>query len=219
MRIVVQEWERVLVHRDGRFERELGPGRHRLRRWRRRRTRVSVRPRLLVVPAQEVLTADGLAVKVGLTATVRVAEARRWHETVDDPEAFVYTALQLALREATSARALDELLTARASVGEELGAGVGPVAAEVGLAVDRVAVRDLMVPAELRRAAAETAAVRAQGLASLERARAEVAALRAMSNAASMLDSRPGLLMLRTLQAVESGGATLVLHAPAEPTA
>ena len=32
MKVIVQEWERVLVYRDGRFETELGPGRHRRRR-------------------------------------------------------------------------------------------------------------------------------------------------------------------------------------------
>ena len=73
MRVVVQERERVLVHRDGRCVEELGAGRHRRSRRRRRLVRVAVRPRLLVVPGQEVLTADGLAVKVSLTVTCRTA--------------------------------------------------------------------------------------------------------------------------------------------------
>ncbi len=90
MRIVVQEWERVLLYRDGRFEEVLEPGRHRRLRWRRRRVRVVVRPRLLVVPGQEVLTADGLSVKVSLTVACRTADPRRWHESVEDADGFVY---------------------------------------------------------------------------------------------------------------------------------
>ena len=59
--------------------------------------------------------------------------------------------------------------------------------------------------------AAEAATARAHGLAALERARGEVAATRALANAARMLTDNPGLLQLRTLQAVETGGATVVL--------
>lgn len=219
MRVVVQEWERVLVYRDGRFERELEPGRHSVRRWRRRTVRVGVRPRIFVVPLQEVLTADGLSIKVSLTSTVRVVAARVWHEAVEDPGAFVYTALQIALREAVAARTLEGLLADRSEVPEHLGAAVAPTAAAVGLAVDRLAVRDVVVPAELRRAAAEAATARAQGLAALERARSEVAATRALANAAKLIDSQPGLLQLRTLQAVEAGGATVVLSADSSGTA
>ena len=211
MRIVVQEWERVLLYRDGRFEQELGPGRHRRLRWRRRRVRVSVRPRLLTVAGQEVLTADGLSVKASLLVRCRVEDPRRWHERVEDSDAFLYGALQVAVRESIASRTLDELLSARTALASELVAAVAAAATDLGLAVDDVAVRDLMVPAELRRAAAEAATARAQGMAVLERARAEVAATRALVNAAKLVSDHPGLLQLRTLQAVEAGRATVVL--------
>ena len=211
MKVVVQEWERVLAYRDGRFEELLGPGRHRRRRMRRRVVRVQVRPRLLVVPAQEVLTSDGLSVKVSLSAVVRTADPRRWHEAVEDADSFVYAALQIGLREAVSGRTLDELLGARDSLGDDVRTRVQDAAEAVGVAIDSLALRDVMVPAELRRAAAEVATARAQGQAVLERARSEVAATRALANAARMIAEQPALLQLRTLQAVEAGGATVVL--------
>lgn len=219
MRIVVQEWERVLLYKDGRFTEELGPGRHRRPMRRHRVVRVVVRPRLLVVPAQEVLTSDGLSVKISLTATCRTADPRRWHEAVEEPDAFVYAALQIAVREAVAHRTLDELLTARTALPEEMLPAVRETAETVGVVLDTLAVRDVMVPAELRRAAAEVATARARGLAALERARSEVAATRALANAARMVAEHPGLLQLRTLQAVEAGGATVVLTAdrPAGP--
>lgn len=217
MRIVVQEWERVLVYRDGRFQRELVPGRHRVPRWRHRTVRVGVRPRLLVVPLQEVLTADGLSVKVSLTSTVRVVAARTWHEAVETPDAFLYTALQIALREAVAGRTLDELLTDRTEVPEQMRAAVAGAASAVGLAVEGLALRDVVVPAELRHAAADLATARAQGLATLERARSEVAATRALANAAKLVETHPGLLQLRALQAVEAGGATVVLTTDGAP--
>ncbi|MDK3255876.1 SPFH domain-containing protein [Blastococcus capsensis] len=211
MQIVVQEWERVLLYRDGRFEAILGAGRHRRVRWRRRRVRVLIRPRLLVVPSQEVLTADGLSVKVSLTVAVRTADPRRWYEAVEDADGFVYAGLQIALREAVGARTLDELLAARGALPDDLRSLVGGSAEAVGVAIDSLSLRDVMVPAELRRAAAEVATARAQGQAALERARSEVAATRALANAARMVAEQPALLQLRTLQAVAAGGATVVL--------
>jgi regulator of protease activity HflC (stomatin/prohibitin superfamily) len=77
--------------------------------------------------------------------------------------------------------------------------------------IDSLALRDVMVPAELRGAAAEVSTARAQGRVTLERARSEVAATRALANAARMIADQPALLQLRTLQAVEAGGATVVL--------
>ena len=161
MRIVVQEWERVLLYRDGRFEEALEPGRHRRLRWRRRRVRVAVRPRLLVVPGQEVLTADGLSVKVSLAVACRTADPRLWHEAVEDADAFVYAALQVALREAVAGRTLDELLTARDAVPADVRQRAATAAEAVGVVVDSLALRDVMVSAELRRAAAEVATARA----------------------------------------------------------
>lgn len=211
MKIVVQEWERILLYRDGRFEELLEAGRHRRSRRRRSVVRVLVRPRLLVVPSQEVLTVDGLSVKVSLTAAVRTSDPRRWYEAVEHSDGFVYAALQIALREAVGARTLDELLAARSALPDDVLAGAGAAAEAVGIVVDSLSVRDVMVPAELRRAAADVAVARAQGQAALERARSEVAATRALANAARMVAEQPALLQLRTLQAVEAGGATVVL--------
>ena len=216
MAIVVPEWERVLVYRDGRFEVLLEPGRHRRRRWRRTSVRVAVRPRLLSVAGQEVLTADGLTVKVSLLVRLRVEDPRRWHEAVEDPDAFVYAALQVAVRESVAARTLEELLGAREALSTELLLSVATTATSVGVAIEAVDVRDLMVPSELRRAATEVATARAAGLAALERARGEVAATRALANAARLIADQPALLQLRTLQAVEVGGATVVLHTAPE---
>lgn len=55
-------------------------------------------------------------------------------------------------------RDLDELLADRAEASDQLRAAVASTAASVGLAVDALALRDVVVPAELRHAAAEVEA-------------------------------------------------------------
>lgn len=212
MKVVVRTWESVLVYRDGRLEKALTPGRHRLRRRRRELLRFDLRPGLVPVPGQELLTADGLSAKVSLLARVRVVDARLAHEAAQDGLAEAYAALQVALRAEVAARTLEELLADRDRLGVAVAEAVAPAVAALGREVESVAVRDVMVPGELRLAALRVVTARQEGLASLERARGETAALRSLANAARLAQDNPALLTLRTLRAVETGGATVVLH-------
>lgn len=213
MKVVVRQFETVLVYRDGVQERALGPGRHRLRRRRRELVRFDLRPELVLVTNQEILTADGLAPRVTLAARVRVVDAGLAHEAAQDGAAELYVALQVALRNRVAARTLEELLAAREALVAEVAQDVAPAAAAVGREVVEVAARDLAVPAELRYAAARVVVARQEGLAALERARGETAALRSLANAARLAQDVPALMQLRTLRAVETGGATVVLRA------
>jgi regulator of protease activity HflC (stomatin/prohibitin superfamily) len=212
VRVVVREWERVLVYKDGRFTGQLEAGRHRLRRHRRELVRMDLRSRLVPVPGQELLTVDAMSVKISLVARLRVADVRVAHESVQDSFSEAYTALQVALRGEVAARTLEQLMAAREELGDRVAAASAAAITAVGLVVDGVAVRDVMVAAELRQAALRVVTARQEGLASLERARGETAALRALANAAKLAQDNPALLALRTLRAVETGGATVVLR-------
>jgi regulator of protease activity HflC (stomatin/prohibitin superfamily) len=217
MRVVVREWESVLVYRDGRLEKALPQGRHRI--WLRRRelVRFDLRPGATVVPGQELLTADGLSVRVSLVARVRVTDPQAAHEAVQDPWAELYTAVQVALRTEVAARTLEDLLGGRDGLGELVRAAAAPAVEAIGRALERVDVRDVMVPAELRQATLRVVTARQEGLAALERARGETAALRSLANAARLAQDTPALLALRTLRAVETGNATVVLRQDAQP--
>lgn len=80
-----------------------------------------------------------------------------------------------------------------------------------------MALRDLVLPAEVRRMVTELERARREGLVALERARGEQAALRSLANAARLLKGNPELHALRVLQALASSPGkvppTLVLGA------
>ncbi len=217
MKVVVRQWESVLVYRDGCFVAPLGPGRHRLRAGRRELFRVDLRTRLLGLPGQELLTSDGLTVKVSLAVRVRVVDPRLSVEAVQDGDAEVYSALQVALRNVVAPRTLDEVLADRDVLGAAVGELAAPAVVAVGRSLEGVAVKDVMVPGELRLAALRVLTAKQEGFASLERARGETAALRSLANAAKLAQDNPSLLALRTLRAIETGGATVVLRADGQP--
>jgi len=210
-RVTVMEWERVVRYERGRLVGVLEPGRH----WVRgpsRLLRVDLRQRTLTMPLQEVLTTDGLAVRLSLAAQWRVVDAVAFVSTAESAPDALYVQLQLALRAPVAATPVADLVADRGAVLDQVVDAVRPAALSLGIALDRVAVRDLTFPAELRSLFAEVVRARQESLASLERARGEQAALRSLANTAALIEQHPSLLRLRTLQAVEAGRATVLLH-------
>lgn len=196
--VIVNAWERAVVLRDGAIVRVAEPGRHRRRR--REQWRVlDVRPRLLVIPPQEVLTADGLQVRVSLFLSFGVADPALWLTGSADVHAELHALAQRALRTVVASHTLDEMLAARETLTAEL-PSIREAAARFGVDVTAFEVRDLTLPQELRSAFASTALAKAEGQAKLEHARAEAAAVRSLANTAQVLEAHPSILQLRALE-------------------
>lgn len=213
-RITVQEFQRGVLHQSGAAPVVLGPGRHRYRGLRSTLALVDLRPTLLRVTGQEVLTSDGVGVRAAVVVRYAVTDALRWVLSGDDVTAGadrLHLSAQLAIRDVVATRSAEDLLTARAEVGASLAERVRAEAADVGAEVQAVELRDLSFPGELRRSFAQVALARQEAAASLERARGETATLRSLANAARTLDGNPTLRELRALLAVERTGGTLVL--------
>ncbi|WP_170323949.1 slipin family protein [Cryptosporangium phraense] len=210
-KVTVMEYERVVTYVDGVRGAVLGPGRHGYRAGRTTLVRIDLRPALLTVPGQELLTADGLTVKVSALVSWRVADPAGYHASAERPLDVLYAAVQTVLRDRVAGLALEAAIRDRGALGDGLTAPVAAAAEAVGIAVDSVAVKDLMLGAELRRAFAETALTVERGRAELERARSEAAALRTLANAARLVEEHPSLLHLRTLQVAADPGTTVVL--------
>jgi regulator of protease activity HflC (stomatin/prohibitin superfamily) len=218
--VTVMDWERVLRFEDGRFAELLGPGRHRYRRRRTVLRTVDMRPGTLVVPGQELLTSDGITVKVSVMATWHVSDPVAYVTGAQSADHLLYAALQIAVRDRVAATTLDDALAHRDRLSAGLADAAGEEIAHVGITLTSALVKDLMLPGELRRAATETMLAREAGRAELERARAEAAALRTMANAAKLLEEHPALLHLRTIQAAGTPGTTIVLSPnPDQPVA
>src|SRR5262249_13461698 len=130
----------------------------------------------------------------------------------------VYNVTQLALRNVVSSVAAESLLTQRLDIAPQLLARVRPETANTGITVHAVEVKDVMLPAELKRAYGDVLKAKQEGQVALERARGESAALRNLANAARVLEGNPALMNLRVLQSLataQSAGNTLVLGMPA----
>jgi len=211
-RVTVYEFERGLRYRNGRFVGTVQPGTHWIARRATSITRVDVRPYVLSVPGQELLTSDGIGIKVSLVAGVEVVDPAAAVNQVQNYTTTLYTLLQVALRHAVSSRSLEDLLAGRGDVGSKVLEDSAQPALAFGLKLASVDVRDVMLPGDLKRIFAQEVAARKEGLAALEKARGETAALRNLANAARMIEDNPALMQLRLLQQLgTTGGNTVVL--------
>src|SRR4051794_10342530 len=122
-RITVLAHERALEYVDGVGTRVLEPGRYAAPA-RATYYRVDVRERIVTTAPQDVLTSDGVSVRVTAAVRWRVADARAFVEVVADASAVVYLAVQIALRDALAAVEVDALVRdARRLAGDPITAG------------------------------------------------------------------------------------------------
>jgi len=205
LHLTIQPRHCAVRYRHGALEQVLPAGRHR-RRWGRRLVVVDLRERLTQVAPQEVLTFDGVSVRVSAVVRWSVGDPVAFVEVSEDPTATTYLAAQVALRDALAELTAEDLVGRGAALPTaRITAATAEVARRVGAEVAEVVVKDVILPVELRAAAAELATARRRGEVQLEAARAETAVLRSLANGAKLLDAHPALARMRLVQAAPAG--------------
>lgn len=195
-----------LAFRDGRHLATLEPGVHAF--WRGvGRIRVDVvdlREQVLDVVGQEILTSDKVTLRLNAVVVYRVTDALRAVTGVDDWSQALYREAQLVLRDAIGARELDSLLSERDGLADELRESLRARAAEFGVDVTALSLRDIVLPGEMRTLMNRVTEARKAAEANLIARREETAAMRSQANTARIFASNPTLLKLRELEVLET---------------
>lgn len=184
VRVTVYEFQRALRYRKGRFLSVLGPGQYWILQPRTTVTPVDVRPNFVTLMGQEVLTADGVPLKVSVAANYEMSDPQVAINGQANYAQSLYLLLQLAVREVISTSKADELLENRAGFAEKIRTLAEPQVQRLGLKLLAADLKDLMISGDLKKSFAQVVKARKEGVAALERARGETAALRSLANAA-----------------------------------
>jgi regulator of protease activity HflC (stomatin/prohibitin superfamily) len=202
---VVEAHETALLFVDGKLEDELAPGRHAF--WNvDRKVRVQkldLRPQALEITAQEILTKDRVSLRVTLTAFWRVVDPKKVVAGSTDVAQTLYKVTQFAIREAVAARTLDEILAARDRLDAELRSFVGERTLALGVAVEELGVKDVILPGEIRELINKVVEAERVAKANLIRRQEETAATRSLLNTAKLMEENKLLLRLKELEALE----------------
>jgi regulator of protease activity HflC (stomatin/prohibitin superfamily) len=111
---------------------------------------VDVRERDLTIKGQEILTADKVALRVSIIVQFRVIDPKLALHAVEKYEDRLYSDVQLAARRSLASTTLEEILTNRNRLSEDILRDVKSTAASYGVTIQRADVKDLVFPGNLQ---------------------------------------------------------------------
>ncbi len=155
---IIKDSHRGLWFEDGKLTKVLEAGRYRIppkTRWFNRLPTVEcqlvdVRERDITIKGQEILTADKVAIRVSILVQFRVTDPATAVQTVENFEDRLYSDVQLAARRSLATMSLEDILTERNQLSEDILVDVKEVAASYGVSIRRADVKDLVFPGNLQ---------------------------------------------------------------------
>ncbi len=198
---ILAEYERAVVFRLGRIlEKPKGPGLVLVLWPLDRMVKVSLRTVVLDVPPQDIITRDNVSVKVNAVVYFRVLEPTR---AIVEVENFLFATSQLAqttLRSILGQTELDELLSEREKLNDQLQTVIDQQTDPWGIKVSMVEVKHVDLPQEMQRAMAKQAEAEREKRAKVIHASGELQASESLAQAANAISANPVTLQLRYLQ-------------------
>lgn len=205
---VVNEYERGVVFRVGRYHRVAAPGlRSVLPRPIDKLMRVDVRTYAVEAPSQDVMTLDNVLVGVVATAYLQVVDPRLAVTEVVDYRSAAAQLMRSTLRSVIGQITLQVLLTERERVNGTLTAVLDEQTEAWGVRVSTVEIKDVELSPSMLRALGRQAEAEREKIAKIISAEGELEAARTLTDAAGVIGSSPSALQLRYLQTLsEIGG-------------
>lgn len=197
---VLREYERGVIFRLGRLIGQKGPGLILLIPVVDKMVKVSLRTIAMDVPPQDVITRDNVSIKVNAVIFFRVMDPQRAVVQVED---FLYATSQMAqttLRSILGQAELDELLSARDKVNQQLQRIIDDHTDPWGVKVTTVEVKHVDLPQDMQRAMSKQAEAERERRAKVINAEGEFQAAEKLAQAAAVIGQYPVAIQLRFLQ-------------------
>jgi regulator of protease activity HflC (stomatin/prohibitin superfamily) len=218
---ILNEYERGVIFRLGKLlVRPKGPGVILVFAPIDRIVRVSLRTVVLDVPPQDVITRDNVSVKVNAVVYFRAMEPNK---AIVEVENYHYATSQLAqttLRSVLGQVDLDDLLSQRERLNQQLQQILDQHTDPWGIKVSAVEVKHVDLPPDMQRAMARQAEAEREKRAKIIHAAGELEASEKLSQAAVVIAAEPVAITLRYLQTLteiaSEKNSTIIFPLPIE---
>jgi regulator of protease activity HflC (stomatin/prohibitin superfamily) len=215
---IVKEYERGVIFRIGRVQGgPKGPGLFILLPVVDRMVKIDLRTVTMEVPPQEIITRDNVPARVTAVIYFRVVDPNKSVLEVENHVLATSQIAQTTLRSILGQKNLDDLLTNREEINEELQAIIDEQTEPWGIKVSVVEVKDVEIPQNMQRAMARQAESERERRAKIIAAEGEYQASERLRQAADRLES-PTALQLRLFQTMgeiaTEQNSTIVLPVP-----
>lgn len=218
---VIKQYERGVVFRFGRVLPEIRqPGLTWLVPVADRLQKVNMQIITMPVPPQDGITRDNVTVRVDAVIYFNVADPVRAAVDVQDFMSAIGQVAQTSLRSIIGKSDLDDLLSNREGLNQGLELMIDSPALGWGIHIDRVEIKDVVLPESMKRSMSRQAEAERERRARVITADGELQASHKLAQAAEVMSDHSAALELRLLQAVVEVAAeknsTLVLPFPVE---
>lgn len=197
---VLREYERGVIFRLGRFSGVRGPGLIILIPTLEKMAKVNLRTVVMDVPPQDIITKDNVSVKVNAVIYFRIL---RPESAILEVEDYYYATSQLAqttLRSILGQFELDDLLSNREQINDELQSVIDKQTDPWGVKVSSVEMKHVDLPGEMQRAMAKQAEAERERRAKIIHAEGEMQSAEKLAEASEIMSRNPVTIQLRYLQ-------------------
>ncbi|MDF3338076.1 SPFH domain-containing protein [Mycolicibacterium septicum] len=218
---VVRQYERGVVFRLGRVRDNVRqPGLTILIPVADRLQKVNMQIITMPIPAQDGITRDNVTVRVDAVIYFKVIDPVRAVVDVQDYMSAIGQVAQTSLRSIIGKSNLDDLLSNRERLNQGLELLIDNPAVGWGIHIDRVEIKDVVLPDSMKRSIARQAEAERERRARVITADGELQASEKLAAAADVMAAEPAALQLRLLETVVEVAAeknsTVVLPFPVE---
>ncbi len=195
----INQFERGIKFTLGKFTKIMNPGWNLVFPIFQSYSKVDIRTKAVDVPEQDAITKDNVSVRINAVIYYKVFDASK---AVLEVENFYYAVGQLAqttMRNAVGSVSLDELLSEREKISDQICNIIDKATDPWGIKVENVELKDIALPEEMKRVIARAAEAEREKVAVITKAAGEVEASENLAKAASLMSKTPGAMHLRTL--------------------
>ena len=161
--------------------------------------KVDIRTKAVDVPEQEAITKDNVSVKINAVLYYNIFDSAK---AINEVESFNYAVSQLSqttMRNAVGAVTLDELLSEREKISDQICTIIDKATDPWGIKVENVELKDVSLPEEMKRVIAKVAEAEREKQAVITKSKGELESANNLAEASAVMSSSPGALHLRTL--------------------
>ncbi len=207
----VTEYKRLIIFRFGRYKRTVGPGIIYKFPLIEKSMSVDLRIKTLDISKQDIITKDNIPITADTSVFYKVINPQYATTKIENFMRAVFNYTQGALRDVIGGMALDEILTQRERVSQEIRKVVDEETREWGIEISQIKIQQIELPQTMKRAMAVEAEKEREKRASIIASEGELESAKNIAAAAELLAQNSAAIQLRTLQTIQD-----ISHEPSQ---
>ena len=205
------EYNRLIIFRFGRYKRTIGPGIIYVIPLIEKSIMVDIRIKTLDISKQDIITRDNIPVTADTSVFYKIVNPEYATTKIENSVRAVFNYTQGALRDVIGGMELDEVLTQREKISQEIRNVVDEETREWGIQITQIKIQQIELPENMKRAMAVQAEKEREKRATIIASEGELEAAKNIAKAAELLSHTPAAIQLRSLQTIQD-----ISHEPSQ---